>query len=149
MPSLRTGMIIVPSQVKFRLPESQVPRSKGVHVSAIIRSIALEMGILKTDQAEGPSLADVREIINPEVILRMAIGLAWEDWYLNNILNKEGVVKHPGETKVDGIHMTPDGVSLDTIDRQQVLRVHEVKATYKSTKTVGDVSQQWLWLTQM
>jgi hypothetical protein len=27
--------------------------------------------------------------------------------------------------------------------------VHEVKATYKSTKTVGDLSSQWMWLAQM
>ena len=27
--------------------------------------------------------------------------------------------------------------------------VHEVKATYKSTRTVGDLSSQWMWLAQI
>lgn len=34
-------------------------------------------------------------------------------------------------------------------ESKYVLVVHEIKATYKSTKTVGDLSTQWMWLAQI
>jgi hypothetical protein len=94
------------------------------------------------------------------------IGLAWEDWYLKNVLVLDGVEKHPGEFKLDGIYMSPDGLSeegvesTDTIVTQRskkqgvtYVRVHELKATYKSTNTVGEtveeLQKQWMWMTQI
>jgi hypothetical protein len=132
---------------------SPTTRSRGVHVSNIIRGIALEMGILKKELADEIELVDVREITDPVAILRISIGLAWEAWYIPQILSEQqGVVKHPGEMKVDGVYMSPDGESVDVIitpGNGHHLRIHEVKATYKSTKTVGDLSGQWMWLTQL
>lgn len=152
-------MIVTPANVKLALPPPIAPRSKGVHVSGIIRGIATEMGILNKEQAGEVGLADVRSITDPTAILRISIGLAWEEWYIPHILAAEGVAKHPGETQVDGVYMTPDGESLDVIithwpklgieKRESVIRIHEIKATYKSTNTVGDISKEWMWLTQM
>ena len=145
-------MIVTPTTVELHLPAPIAPRSKGVHASSVIRSIAMDMGILKRELAEEVGLVDVREITDPTQILRMSIGLAFEEWYLPHILSKYGVAKHPGEMKVDGIYMTPDGESVDVIITPKghtALRIHEIKATYKSTRTVGDVKGEWMWLTQM
>jgi hypothetical protein len=124
-----------------------------VHVSSIIRCIATELGILKGNIAEDLSLTDVREITDPVAIIRISIGLAWEQYYIPEVLGPTlNVVDHPGEMEVDGIYMTHDGESVDVIITDFVshwgLIIHEVKATYKSVKTVGDMSQQWMWLTQ-
>lgn len=146
-------MISTEIPVDLRLPESRVPRSAGIHVSSIIRCIATETGILKPEWAEELSLVDIRTITDPVAILRISIGLAWEEYYIPTILGPMGVLDHPGEMHVDGVYMTHDGESLDVIITQTfegtVVMVHEVKATYKSTKTVGDVSDQWLYLAQI
>lgn len=61
-----------------------------------------------------------------------------------------GVVDHPGEMEVDGIYMSPDGESIATVFMDKAISViHECKATYKSTKTVGDLTKQWMWLAQI
>lgn len=144
-------MKVTEIEVPLFLPPPHVPRTAGVHVSNIIRCIATEQGILKPEWAEDLSLSDVREITDPEAILRISIGLAWEDWYIPQILGPLlGVVDHPGEEEVDGVYCTHDGESLSVIiTDKHYLTVHEVKATYKSTRTVGDLSEQWMWLTQI
>jgi hypothetical protein len=143
-------MIATPHDVQLAIPPPSVPRGKGIHVSGIIRSIAIHTGILKPDSVDEPSMADSRIITDPVAILRMTIGLAWEEYYLGVFL-KDKVTKHPGEKCVDGIYMSPDGVSREWLPypRVMITRVHEVKATYKSINTVGDMSGQWLWLTQI
>jgi hypothetical protein len=135
-------------------------RSPGVHVSGIIRCIATEAGLLNANTVEELSLIEVipsTRFLDPVVALRVSIGLAWESWYIPNILGPEGVVDHPGEWECDGIYMSPDGEEVATIvvDRKpkHVIKVHEVKATYKSTNTVGeteeDLHAQFLWMAQL
>lgn len=153
-------MIVTPADVKITLPESPTPRSAGIHVSGIIRAIAVEMGIIKPDNNDSDTsliksnnMSDIREITDPVALLRISIGLAWEAYYIPQILAKEGVAKHPGEMRVSGIYMSPDGESLDVIitpkGHRQHIRIHEVKATYKSVNTVADISKEWMWLTQI
>lgn len=149
-------MKITPVEAPIFLPPPATPRSEGVHVSSIIRAIALDMGKLKpeyADPSDEGALVDQRAITDPLAILRMSIGLAWENWYIPQILGPTGVKKHPGELHIDNIHMSPDGLSVDVIItqqfRQRVMKVHEVKATYKSTNTVGDMSREWMWLAQL
>lgn len=148
-------MIATPIPVTLILPPSPTPRSKGVHVSSIIRCIATDMGILKPEWVDEPTLADVRVISDPVAITRICIGLAWEEWYIPQILAAQGVEKHPGEMFKDEIYMSPDGLQAGgvlTLSKGSVRTppvIHEVKATYKSINTVGDLKQQWLWLTQI
>lgn len=146
-------MIVTPIPVHLELPPSLSPRSEGIHVSSIIRAIATETGILKPEWAEEVSLIDARAITDPVAVLRISIGLAWEEWYLPRMLEKEGVIDHPGEMYCDGIYLTHDGESLDTViitgKKQHVLIIHEIKATYKSVKTVGDLRDQWMWMAQV
>ncbi len=136
------------------LPPSKTPRSAGIHVSGIIRAIAIETGILKPEMAEELSLVDVREITDPVAILRISVGLAWEQYFIETILGPTmGVIDHPGELHIDGIFMSPDGESVDVLVTKpqlgMVTIVHECKASWKSTRSVGDLSTQWLWLAQL
>lgn len=147
-------MIVTPTPANLTLPGSPVPRSRGIHASGLIRSIAAHMGVLKAEWVDDPDyIGDSREITDPTAILRICIGLAWEEWYLKQLI-KDGVMKHPGEMTVDNIHMTPDGVSTRTPHCMsgeplgRVTLLHEVKATYKSIRTVGDFTNQWMWLAQ-
>ena len=138
--------------VSLKLPPSRIARSKGIHVSSIIRCIAQETGILAPEYYEELSLSDVREIKDPVAVLRMCIGLAWEEWYIPT-LAESGVIDHPGEMKLSGIFLTHDAESLSVIiteaGTKTALVVHEVKSTYKSTRTVGDLSTEWMWLSQI
>lgn len=149
---------LVPAPLK--LPVSH-GRSPGVHVSSLIRCIALETGVLDAKWAEDLSLVDVREITDPESILRISIGMAWDEWYIKQLPD---VADHPGEMQVEGIYMTHDGESIETIIslriRMMIVALHEIKATYKSIKTVAprlvtgdpndpdDLETQWMWVTQ-
>jgi len=143
----------VTDQFPLFLPESKTPRSPGVHMSGIIRCIATETGILKPEWAEEISLTDVRTITDPTAILRINIGLAWEQHYIGTLLEPYGVADHPSEVEIDGIFGSPDAESVSvifTLSGRVVKHVcHEIKATYKSTKTVGDLTSQWMWLTQL
>jgi hypothetical protein len=153
-------MIVTSKDVNIPLLPSTTPRAVGIHVSGIIRAIAKHTGILKPENAEDikePSIADIREITDPIALVRIAIGLAWEDYYLK-YLGQRSIKKHPGETCVDRIYMNPDGVgvSKEWLELENkpypgvmITRIHEVKATYKSIKTVGDMTKQWLWMTQI
>lgn len=153
-PPVSTTMIVTPYPVTLFLPPSKTPRSNGLHVSGIIRCIAQETNILPMSQMEDLSLSDVREITDQTAVLRICIGLAWEEWYIPNILaHQQGVIDHPGEMKLSGVYMTHDGESVSVIITKKGQRptvvIHEVKATYKSTRTVGDLTSQWMWLAQM
>lgn len=142
--------------VSLPLPNDGDSRSRGIHVSSIIRCIATEAGVLKPEWCEELSLLDIRDMSKVGIAgqLRMHIGIAWENHYLPLLSD---VVKHPGEMKHSGIYMTDDGESLSVIITQSrakhVLKVHEVKATYKSTKTVGmmeaDNRSNFMWLAQL
>lgn len=147
--------------VPGRIPEPPYgDRTPGMHVSRIIRSIAIEAKILKTEEASSLSLIEIGggdsewwNSLDPIAQIRVALGMAWEEWYLPKLPE---VVYHPGEMNIEGVYMTMDGESLDDIslfvkemEGRFTLAVHEVKATYKSTKTVGNLESQWMWLAQI
>ena len=146
------------------IPPSRQRRSLGVHLSGIIRCIAQESGILKPEWAEELSLVDTRLITDPVAITRICMGLAWEEWYIESQLPE--VIDHPGEMLLDGIYMTHDGEELITLivdgRSRHVSKLHEIKLTYKSMRTigvadeaydstespVGPLSNQWMWMAQ-
>lgn len=157
-------MIATCSDVELAPPPSRAYRSPGLHQSSIIRAIAYEVGILDKDWLDDLDLVDASterwwETLDDVARLRISLGLAWEEWYIPQIPE---VVDHPGEMTVEGVHMTHDGESLDVILSQErhpalgfiprqryEIALHEVKLTYKSTKTVGNLLNQWMWLAQM
>jgi hypothetical protein len=142
------------------IPQPKQARSAGVHVSNIIRCIATETGILKPEWCEELALIEVKPSMrfqDPVVALRVSMGLAWEDFYIREVLGPEGVIDHPGEYFCDGIYMSPDGEELASVvvDKrpQHYMKIHEIKCTYKSTNTVGDtegeLQNQFMWLSQI
>lgn len=153
MDSGQTFMIAIAANILLPLPQSRAPRSPGLHQSEIIKRMAIDLGILDQEVIEDLGITDAQEAwwasLNPESRLRIAMGLAWEEWYIPQIPD---VIDHPEELVRDGVAMSPDGESLDVIithRRQHIVRVHEVKATYKSVKTVGDLTSQWMWRSQI
>lgn len=147
-------MIVTSRPVPLKLPPSKTPRSPGLHVSRIISSIAMEpsVGILKQELIEDLSLTDVREITDPVAILRMCVGLAFEEWFIPQLPD---VIDHPGEMCYDGVFMSPDGEELSILvfDGRRAYRhyIIETKATWKSINTVGELDglKNWMWMAQL
>jgi len=140
-------MTILEVTTPLTLPPPKTPRSEGTHVSGIIRSLAAEVGFLDRKWCEDLSLTDAREITDPDTILRIRLGLAWEEHLIPTL---EGVIDHPGEIQLQGVYMTHDGESCDRVllgSSGLELVVHEVKLTYKSSR--HELKTQWMWLTQL
>jgi hypothetical protein len=109
-------------------------RSSGVHASGIVKYIAVRAGFLKIDDdEEGP---------DEVAVLRMSLGLAWEEWLSSRV---PGMMYHFGEIEQDGIVMTPDGLTLDATGG----RLHEFKLTWKSKRRSENWSKEWYWMAQM
>src|ERR1043166_5112485 len=100
----RNGVVVEPA------------RSEGVHLSDILRYIAVKSHMLKP----GEPLED-------EYPLRMALGLAWE-WFCFALY--PSVCHQPGEIEVDRVFMSPDGFA-DDIGPQ----IEEAKATWAKTRS--------------
>lgn len=141
-------------------PSGGAPRTPGIHLSKIIKALAHQKGLLDGWIVSDLGLVEVEgegslwwDTLDAASRLRISMGLAWEEWYLPQL---DDVTDHPGELEIEGVYMTPDGESLDVIitplGTNYLLAGHEVKLTYKSTKTVGDdldSLKNWLWLAQM
>lgn len=145
---------IVPGSIQ--LPN--LPRTSGIHLSSIIRCIAIETKLIEGEILEDLSLTDnYREINDPIALLRISLGLAWESFYLPVLETMLGVDGHPGEISREGVHMNPDGESISVIIthpaqiREICPVIHEVKCTYKSINTVGDFrgKRSWMWRAQL
>jgi hypothetical protein len=119
-------------------------RSPGTHLSGIIKGMALKASIegVTDDGDLGELIASVPLVdtgTHPK-LMKLAVGLAWEDWIYQHI---PGLKYHPGEFEVDGIYMTPDGITYDGTEGRPVL--HEFKATYYSSNKPIEEMQMWLW----
>lgn len=125
------------------LKENCKDRSSGVHLSGILRAMAVKIGmkgINADDDLDG--LIDTTgpyEVGTTGQLMRIVIGYAWEDWLGPRI---GGAVYHPGEYSLDGIFGSPDAIGFDQ-DGSPVL--HEFKATFKSSKTPLTNNLLWVW----
>jgi hypothetical protein len=109
------------------------PRDTGIpHVGTIIRQIAIRTGVLKANCALD------EDILEEDMPLRMALGMAWERWVAT--LHSE-MTWQPGEIKHLGIAGNLDGLSNDA----RGLYVNEFKCTWKSMKKGILAQQLWLW----
>lgn len=124
------------------------PRSPGVHLSGVLRGILVKLGKLSPeDEAD-------------EMPLRVAMGVAWEDFVVGLEVVREDwrVEWQPGEWERDGVYGTPDGkgmvqVTLKTPKGKEV-RVwrkclEEFKCTWKSEHTRKDILKESLWVWQV
>ena len=150
--------VIEPTTAYLDLRWNQARRTPGVHVSQVIRPIAVAMGVFDDGDDEYASLEDRIRLQSPSQaaadskLLRISCGLAWEEWYghmLETCPLYPGFVYHPGEyeapatvradvrdaTSPASFSMlgTPDGISESQLPACP-LSVHEIKYTYKSDK---------------
>lgn len=129
-------MVVREVNGSFDLRHGAAPRSPGVHVSEVIKELALNMGCWKREDQDELDFTLARyhadrgdNIVKmyPTAIYRIAMGLAWESWYGP----QQGIHFHEiGERKKDGIIGTPDGHKFNS----QAGRVQELKLTWKSSR---------------
>lgn len=95
-------VIITASMMASRVerPRRVLKRSPGVHVSAVIESLAVKNGVLKKRQ---------REDFAKEYPLQMALGIAFEE-FMASFYPLDDLDWQSGELCRDGIYGTPDGL---------------------------------------
>ena len=134
---------------QLRLPQDG-NRSVGTHLSEILRDLAFKMKVL--DKKFDTPIEDSNTHM-------MQLGLAMED-YLAKYQHPE-IEFHPGELVLDGIAMSPDGISTltDSEDYSDLVGVeegtlilHEFKLTRKSSRDFKESlrlqakkCKMWLW----
>lgn len=133
-------------------PQSAHVRSPGVHISGIIRAIMLKLGKLKPEDE------------SDEMPLRMAIGMAWENWVIGLAQAKRDwkIEWQPGEWEYDGVFGTPDGIGEVTRYTAEIQKgggvkkgsqtyrcLDEFKATWKSEHTRKNIVDESLWIWQL
>ena len=121
--------------IEERLPVQTDPDcSPGLHVSQIVRDIALMLG--KLEPREEGFLQD-----------RYELGYIWEGVLQRAFADHQrDLLHHPGEFELDGIVGSPDAIEVDT--GNGYITVEEYKATWYSMKT-KKIENMWLWLTQI
>src|ERR1017187_652584 len=144
-------MKIIEEFFQLRLPRDAT-RSEGLHLSEILRDLAFAMGVLD---------AKYNVPIEESSTEMMQLGLAMED-YLAKYQHPE-IEFHPGELYLDGIAMSPDGISMvDSEDYATAIGLeigthilHEFKLTRKSSRDFKDALRlrtkkvlMWLWQIQ-
>ena len=123
------------------LPEPQ-KRSDGIHLSGVLKYIAITTGMLKAGD----------EDFEDEFPLRMALGMAMECWF--QALWPE-MSWQPGEIAVDGVTGSMDGYSNIQHPNmpppaEEICVVEEFKLTYKSSRERhGAITGEWLWMHQL
>jgi hypothetical protein len=126
-------------------PYPKHKRSKGLHLSDILRKIAIKNNVLKDEDR-----AD-------EVPLRVFIGMAWEQACVR--LYPE-IRWQPEELTRDGVAGSPDGFSYNILHGTALLGdegiIEEFKFTAKSLRKKGstpddlkDIRDEWLWMQQV
>lgn len=113
-------------------------RSKGVHLSGVIKEIAIRRKLLTVEE----QIDDM-----PTVVL---LGIAWEDAAVQLYPH---IIWQPGEVELNGIYMSPDGEhsgifvppNFDT----PVNVLDEFKLTYKSNRNRQDIRAEQMWMMQI
>lgn len=112
-------------------------RSKGIHLSDILRKIAISTGQLRDEDRDD------------EMPLRVFLGICWE---MGCVRLYPDVIWQPGEIKRSGIIGSPDGYGTYNDE----LTIEEWKFTAKSLRQKGadkdtckDIGQEWLWMMQV
>lgn len=117
------------TEIPFALVlERDTGRTLGEHMSDVVRTIAVQAGFLPEDD----SLPDWE---------RMALGIAWEAFIVKY---HPEVLWQPGEFIVDGLPMTPDGISYEG----ELPVIHEFKLTWKSQGKLP-IQSHWMWMSQI
>ena len=126
--------------IQIKLPRDPT-RSSGLHLSTIIRDLALKTGVLDSKWDFPIEEGDTT---------LAAVGMAWEDWLAKHTPELEF---HPGELHLDGIAMSPDGIiAVELEDGRVEWVLVEIKSTLKSSRDFRELLKlgakkvlQYLW----
>lgn len=128
------------TKLKYEWPEPykictdgvHVERSKGLHLSDIIRGTAIRMGYINPENGND---------------LCAHLGIAFENYVIHMIRASRPdseFMFHPGEFVMDGIAMSPDIIEIPP-DGEIIS--HEIKMTW--TKPGQAIEKHWYWLAQL
>ena len=118
-------------------PRPEARRSGGLHVSDVLKYIALKLNMFKdADREDGMPLRILLGLGFEEQAARLYRGMKWQ----------------PGELELDRVYMSPDGLSfLPGLG----YCVEEFKYTGKSMRVKGgradelkDIRSEWMWMQQ-
>jgi hypothetical protein len=121
---------------------SGLDREPGLHLTSIIRSLQVKLGIAKT--APGWEMNVCADI---GFLWEGALGYAYRDKRILPYDHPDwvGDILRPEPMCVDGIWMSPDGVGPDPMEDSAYAN-HEYKCTWRSIlKLIGD---DFYWMTQ-
>lgn len=119
-------------------------RAPGVHLSGVLRYVAVKTEMLTQFEVDAEIMP-----------MRMALGMAWEDWVVGLYPKMEW---QPGEMERDGVFGNCDGRSFETIPKRKIKRepiIDEFKLTWKSCRMPGskkshkDITKEWMWQHQI
>ncbi len=123
------------------------PRSKGLHVSTLIKRIAVNMGLIKSLKAMGGKWKAEPVLDEEDFPLIMAMGMAWEDWLSQQYSE---MIYHPGELALDGVAGSPDGITpCELPEGAGDAVIEEFKLTLKSGRHDIHHSNYLMWLWQV
>lgn len=129
---VKLDRIDLANRVPLTRPEKQAQRSSGIHLSGVLRYIAIRSKLVDW----------VKQVEEEELPLRMALGIAWEEFAVS--LYPE-IRWQPGEVVDDDIFSSTDGL---VFAGRKVSTVEEFKLTWKKPMTGRDLMNYWLWMSQ-
>lgn len=116
-----------------RCPPIMTPRASGVHLSGILRFIAIQTGYLKL------GVESTRADFEDDFPLIMMMGMFFEEGMASMYPD---MIWQPGEMTRDGISGNMDGLS----EYEGEPIIDEFKFTKKSSRY--PVTEQWMWIQQ-
>lgn len=121
---------------QIKQPKSARKRSSGVHLSGVLDYAIVQSGLMNK-----------QEIDTEEMPLRMAVGMAWENWVVGLYPD---MVWQPGEWESCGVYGTPDGLSIDyehIVNGLSRTVVEEFKCTWYSMNKWKNIldAKRYIW----
>lgn len=114
----------------------QPPRSKGLHLSEIIKDICQQLQPKRFADKDKPPL----EWWTPGTIWEVALERSAKELFLKGGVSE---IVRPGEVIMDGIACSPDAIDI----RQWEL--HEFKFTWMSSREAPEHKKFWHWMVQI
>lgn len=130
----RRDLLLRSPIVRARAESAAVRRSEGIHLSGVLRYIALEGGLMRRA---------AEQIEEDELPTRMALGIAWEEFGASLI---PAMYWQPGEVYDSGVYMNCDGI---TAGPDWEIVIEEFKLTWRKARVAAEVlSDEWYWMQQ-